>query len=128
MTFLIKFFALLIGHAFADFAFQNDYMARHKARLIDYDYASSQRYNKVWFWVLGSHSLIHGGAVWMITGIPFLGLAETGMHFLIDFLKTEGMLHHCRAYHVDCQKAYHYDQILHVFCKACWVLVWVVMS
>lgn len=97
-----QFLALLMGHAIADFALQSEWMAKHKSPEQSLAYVP-------WYYVLGSHGLIHGAAVYVVTGNAWLGLAETVAHFLIDLGK--------------CQHRYgiHADQGLHMACKILWV-------
>lgn len=116
VIYLKVFFALLIGHAIADFALQNDYVATYKARRIH----RWKELNPVWGWVMSAHCLIHGGVVWLITGSMTLGLAETFMHFFIDFCKTEGIFDQCSDQRVPPSSAYHIDQVLHISCKLWW--------
>jgi len=72
---MIKLFELLIGHAFADFGLQSDWMAKNKNRHVSPSYVpEGQRFTPTWFYVLSAHSLIHSGFVYMITGSAFLGL------------------------------------------------------
>jgi hypothetical protein len=33
-----------------------------------------------WYQALGAHALIHGGVVWLLTGIWWIGLAEAALH------------------------------------------------
>ena len=106
---ILTFFKLIIGHAFADFALQNDYVAQHKDRR--YGYGDQGNYNPVWFWVLGAHALMHGGVVWAITGRADLALLETVWHAGIDFMKCEKWI------------GYHTDQSLHLLCKVVWCLL-----
>ena len=100
-----ELFALLIGHAFADYALQNDFVAKFKSRHMDTSMFGGQ---KVWIWVLSSHALMHGGVVWVITNNVWLGLAETVAHFIIDFSKCEKWID------------FHQDQIAHIACKILW--------
>lgn len=109
------FFALLIGHAVADFWAQSDALAKMKNR--NRDSAAfcppGQKPQAVWPYALTAHAAMHGGAVWAITGLWWLGLAETVAHWLIDFGK-------CDNYY-----GIHADQAMHVACKALWVaLLW----
>ncbi len=108
------FFMLIAGHALADFALQVDTMAKGKNRNRPVDMSvvpPGQTYTPTWAYWLGSHALIHGLVVSLITGIWWLGLAETVLHFVIDFAKCENWT------------GIHADQALHVFCKVAWVLV-----
>jgi hypothetical protein len=64
-----------------------------------------------WPVALGGHSLIHAGAVALITGSPWLGLAELTAHGAIDFLKCRGLY------------GMKVDQGLHLLCKGLWALL-----
>lgn len=92
-------FALMIGHAIADYAYQSQFMADGKNKwkpIPGHD----------WWIVLMNHSLIHAGAVWAITGMVWLAVAEFVLHFLIDTIKCAGWLD------------FREDQFLHFLCKA----------
>lgn len=92
---------LIMGHALADFGLQSDWVAINKNRHL----------NKTpvhWLYVLSAHALIHGMAVWLITGNIYLGLAETAAHGMIDFGKCESLY------------GIHVDQGLHFSCKVLW--------
>ena len=99
-------FLLIVGHALADFVLQTDVMAkwknRHNAPTEIPDY---QKYVPCWPYWLTSHALVHGGAVYLITGSLFLGTVETVLHWGIDFIKREGW--------TDPNE----DQALHFVCK-----------
>lgn len=97
-------FAMLIGHALADYPLQVDFLAQGKNRHT----AIGAQW---WPWLLGSHALIHGGFVWAITASPWLGLAEVAAHALTDFLKCEKRI------------GFHTDQTIHVICKVVWALI-----
>ena len=105
-------FALFIGHAFADFVFQTEWIAKNKNRHAGppagYDPKLHGPVQTVWPYVLTAHALVHGGIVWIITGNVWLGLAETICHWMIDFWK--------------CEKWYgiHEDQFAHAICKVVW--------
>lgn len=101
------FFALLVGHAIADFPLQAGPMAAEKCR-----HSTSALQRAVpWFYWLSAHALVHGGFVYGITGSLFLGLLETVVHWLIDFAKCENWF------------GIHVDQALHVGCKAVWCVL-----
>ena len=105
-------FKMLIGHAIGDFALQIDAMAKGKNRHYFPDnIPPGQKVITNWPYWMTSHALIHGGAVWVATGVAALGLAETVAHWLIDFAKCEGWIN------------LHVDQALHVACKVIWVFV-----
>ena len=95
---------LIMGHAIADFALQSEWMAKHKSHKDSLAYVP-------WYYVLGSHGLIHGAAVFFITGSWILGLAESILHGVIDFGKCDG------RYNI------HVDQGLHLMCKIAWWLL-----
>jgi hypothetical protein len=107
------FFALLIGHALADFPWQGEYLARFKNR--HHPGQDIRGHSEtVWPYVLTAHALIHAGVVWLITGSFFLGLLEFVLHWVIDLAKNEGWSN------------FHIDQGLHVATKVLIVvlLVW----
>lgn len=96
---LAVFFALAIFHALADYPLQGDYLARNKVR-------STAGGTSEWLISLAAHSLIHAGAVWLVTGSKALGLCEFFLHALIDWGKGE------RRFGLAV------DQALHLACKA----------
>lgn len=108
-------FRLLCGHAVADFALQSDWIAKNKNRHAPapagYDVRLHGPQQTVWPYVLTSHALVHGLAVFLATGSYLLGMAETVMHWLIDFGKCE------RWYGI------HADQFWHLVCKAVWLFL-----
>ncbi len=107
------FFQLICGHALADFSLQSDDMAKGKNRNRPVDISKippGQKPMVIWPYWLTSHALIHGGMVGLITGNWWLGLAETLIHWAIDFAKCENWT------------GIHTDQALHVVCKALWVI------
>ena len=77
------FFKLCIGHAVADYWAQSEGMRKAKG----WDNAVMSDNVKVWPYVLTAHALIHGGAVYVITGNTPLALAEFVCHWLIDYGK-----------------------------------------
>lgn len=103
-----RFFALVIGHALADFALQSEWMARRKNRHLG---GSFEPGRVTWPIVMTAHSMIHGGVVWMITGNVYLGLAETCAHMVIDILKCEYVF------------GIYEDQGLHILCKMAWAII-----
>ncbi len=98
------FFAFAIGHALADFPLQGDYLARMKRR----DQASGPT---DWIVALTAHSLVHAGAVWLVSGSAMLGAVELCLHWLIDLGKGEGKF------------GYLTDQVLHLGCKFAYVVI-----
>lgn len=98
-------FALMVfGHALGDYPLQNDYMARGKNWL-------TPAPGMPWYYLLGAHSVIHGGLAGLAAGSLAIGLLETAAHFFIDTLKNRGVI------------SIHGDQALHVACKALWAIL-----
>lgn len=91
-------FALMIGHALADYPLQNDFLAKAKNRLTPVP-------GITWWVALFNHALIHAGFVWLFTGSFFLALFEVVLHMWIDDAK-------CRT-----KITFNEDQILHLVCK-----------
>lgn len=103
-VFIEYLFLLMIGHALADYALQNDFMAMAKNHTTDL--------GKVyWKWVLPSHGLIHAGFVYMFTQSLVLGLAEFVVHTVTDYLKCDGKI------------SFNMDQLIHVGCKVLWIVL-----
>lgn len=103
------FFALLIGHALADYPLQGDFLALHKDR--HYKDTARALPPGIWVHCLLNHSLIHAGFVWLITGNVVLGLLELVLHATIDFIKCEKLT------------GFHLDQMLHIATKALFVVM-----
>lgn len=109
----VTLFWLFVGHAIADFWAQSDALAKMKNRNRD---ASAfcppgQKPQKMWFYALTAHSLMHGASVAIITGSVGLGVAETIAHWMIDFGKCENWY------------GIHFDQAAHIVCKLAWLAV-----
>jgi hypothetical protein len=104
-------FRLLIGHAFADFVFQTDAMAKGKNRHVKGSAPPGQKYVSCWLYWLSAHALVHGGVVIMLTGLTYFGVVETILHFFIDTLKCENVT------------SVHTDQFLHFICKITYILI-----
>lgn len=109
------FFALLIGHSFADFPLQGDFLSRGKNRhnppppLAD----GKKSPANLWVYLMSAHCLIHAGFVWAITGSAVLGFAEFVLHWIIDAIKCEG------------STSFATDQWLHIGTKAIFVaIIW----
>ena len=107
------FFAFAIAHALADFALQNDFIARSKIPGADLSgfFLKGQVPKYVWLHSLTAHSLIHAGGVWLISGSVILGLAEFVLHWTIDLIKGKNLI------------SFHVDQSLHLFCKLVYALI-----
>ncbi len=104
-------FALLIAHALFDYPLQGEFLAKYKNRHFK---ENGNEINGLWLHCLTSHSLLHAGGVWLITGSFIIGVIEFVLHWIIDFLKCEGMT------------SFHTDQILHLLCRILYVImIWI---
>jgi hypothetical protein len=110
----IVFFALMIGHAVADFPLQGEFLSLAKNRR--FPLPSNGKYPvtpRLWVYCLTVHALIQAGAVWIVTSSPLLGFIEFVVHWLIDFVKCEGTT------------GFEFDQWLHIGTKVVYViLIW----
>lgn len=104
-------FGLLCSHAVCDFALQSDAMAKGKNRHNRTTPPPGAKYQPSWRHWLTAHALIHGAGVYLVTGIWWLGLAEAGCHWVIDFNKCDNRI------------GMNTDQGLHLACKVAWWLV-----
>lgn len=95
---------LLAGHALADYPLQGDFLAKAKNR-------ANPIPGVPWYHGLFPHALIHGGTVALITGIWWLGLAETIIHAATDDAKCMGRI------------GFNTDQAIHVACKVLWAVI-----
>ncbi|ESY88338.1 hypothetical protein X739_00530 [Mesorhizobium sp. LNHC220B00] len=91
---------LLAGHWVADYPLQGDFLAVAKAQ------------GPLRVYHLMAHSGIHAGAVAVITGSVWMGLAEFVVHAVIDENKTHRRI------------SFATDQALHIACKGAWLAVW----
>lgn len=108
-----ELFLLLIGHAFADFGLQTEWIANNKNRHNipkGYNPKLHGKLQTIWPYVLSSHALIHAGFVYLITGNIIYAYMEFIFHWIIDFGK--------------CEKWYgiHTDQALHILTKLFYLL------
>jgi hypothetical protein len=100
-------FWLIVAHQLMDFALQTPNIAVEKNR-----HSSSPLQREVpWFYWMTAHAFLHGGAVALVTHSVGYGILETGVHWLIDFAKCEGLTN------------IHIDQFLHYLCKVLWVIM-----
>ena len=104
-------FALIIGHALADYPLQGKFLAIRKNRHIKPLEYGADVPATIWVYCLSAHSLVHAGAVWVITGSAALGFAEFVLHWAIDFAKCEKWT------------TFHQDQGLHLLSKLAYVLL-----
>jgi hypothetical protein len=110
-TILTLLFLLIAGHAIGDFAIQTDWVAYNKNRHMKENISreSQGKIEFVWPWVLSAHALHHGLIVFLITQKIWLGVAETVVHWVTDYGKSENWY------------GFHTDQALHVVAKFVWV-------
>jgi len=99
------FFLLLAGHFVCDFGLQSEFMATYKSPR-----TPSPAQSRVWPWLMIGHATMHGAAVSLITGSLLLGVLETVCHTVIDTLKCNNAIN------------FHFDQSLHIACKASWAI------
>jgi uncharacterized protein DUF3307 len=97
------FATLLVWHALADYPLQGDFLAKAKNRAMPIP-------GVPWWQALSAHALIHAGGVAFLTGSLPLGIVELIAHAAIDDSKCAGKI------------SYNMDQLLHVVCKAVYVL------
>ena len=106
---MIELFALLLfAHLLFDYPLQGDWLARAKNRHDPIPHVP-------WYQAMFAHTAMHGMAVWIITGIPLLGLAEIAIHWITDDLKLRGEL------------TFNQDQAIHIVCKAVWAVITVLV-
>ncbi|QTN31081.1 DUF3307 domain-containing protein [Akkermansiaceae bacterium] len=105
--FLLLAFALLIGHALADYPLQGAFLATGKNRNGDPSdfFGGTSVPKRLWLHALTAHSLIHAGFVWVITGSAALALAEFILHWIIDLIRCDERI------------SYNIDQLFHCLCK-----------
>lgn len=110
---LALFFALVIGHAFADFPLQGEFLSRGKNRHNEPPKLADGKVSppNLWIYLMTAHCLIHTGFVWVLTGSIIFALAELILHWVIDSLKCEG------------GTSFATDQWLHVISKAVYVVI-----
>lgn len=90
---------LLAAHWVADYPLQGDFLAQAKQK------------GPLRVYHLIAHTGIHGGAVALVTGNVWLGLAEWTAHTIIDELKVRGWT------------SFALDQALHIICKVVWLAI-----
>ena len=107
------FFALVIGHAIADFPLQGDFLSRGKNRHLPPPKLAdgNESPKRLWIYLMSAHALTHAGFVWLMTGSALLGLVEFVLHWMIDVAKCEQRTN------------FETDQWLHVLTKALYVAV-----
>jgi hypothetical protein len=109
MTYALTLFSLLVvAHFVCDYPLQGDFLSKAKNHRAPFP-------GVPWGQALAAHAVIHGGAVGILTGHWWLGVAEVIAHAAIDYLKCDGLL------------SFNVDQALHIACKVVWVAlaIWV---
>lgn len=101
-------FLMAGGHAVADFPLQPVEMSQAKR--------PGGHPTIHWTMALGCHSLIHGLAVALLSGVWWLGVFELVSHAAIDGAKCRG------AFGMKT------DQALHLGCKAIWAAIAVAIA
>lgn len=102
-------FLLLAAHCLCDYPLQGDFLAQAKNPWTPVG-------RSLWYMALPSHGLIHGAAVFVITGSLTLGVLEAWAHMAIDLLKCRDLIN------------FRDDQVLHVVCKLAWLAVLMVTA
>ena len=95
---------LFAAHAVCDYPLQGDFLAKGKN-------AFAPLPGVPWYQCLLAHSLIHAGAVALITQRWELGLAEFMIHWFTDYAKCAGKL------------TFNQDQAIHYSCKVLWAII-----
>lgn len=110
---VVMFWALLLGHALADFPLQGEFLAVGKDRHADLSSLTGGQVwpKNVWLYCLTIHSLVHAAAVWVITGSVVLSFIEFILHWVIDLAKNERFT------------GFYVDQALHIFCKVIYAIL-----
>jgi len=99
-----RLFLFLVGHALGDFVLQSEamYTGKSRRRSLRAERGSG---SPPWYFWLAAHALTHGGAVYLVSGLWYLGALESVLHAGIDHLKCEERI------------SFHQDQGLHIACK-----------
>lgn len=100
------FFYLIAAHVLLDFPLQGEQTAVNK----NPNSKTELQKSVPWYYWMGSHAILHGAAVFIITNSLFCGLAEIVAHFFIDYNKCNG------------RYSIHVDQTLHILCKMLWII------
>jgi hypothetical protein len=95
-------FWLLVAHAVADYPLQGDFLAKAKNHKTPIP-------GVPWAIALMAHSMIHAGAVALVTGSVDFGMSELCAHCIIDYRKCDG------------RTSFTTDQALHLACKVVFV-------
>ena len=110
------FFALVIGHAVADFPLQGEFLAIGKNRRYLVRLKDPNRTPDMWIFCMAAHCLIHAGTVWIISGAIVLALIELVVHWALDQAKCNGLT------------TFASDQMAHVLCKFAYAVAGALMG
>ncbi len=104
---LVLLWALMLGHAIADFPMQGEFLAIGKNRHGNLSAVTGghQWPASIWIYCLTIHSMVQAAAVWLVTGSVILSVVEFVLHWLIDLAKNEKLT------------GFYSDQALHFVCK-----------
>ncbi len=97
-----------MAHFLCDYPLQGEFLAKAKNR-------NSPIIGVPYWQALGAHSIIHGGAVALITGIWWLFVLEALIHWFTDDAKCLGKINHNQ------------DQAIHIICKFVWFGLYLVV-
>jgi hypothetical protein len=86
-------------------------MAKAKNRHYKTEPPPNQKFFPCWPYWLSAHALIHAGAVALITDSITFGMVEFALHWITDFLKSEGWFN------------VNVDQAIHIGCKLIYALI-----
>lgn len=106
ILYLQLLFWLAVAHAFTDYAWQTEVIAKYKNP--NYLDPEGRKHLGPWWWTMGAHGLINGGGVALVTGLWWLGVAEVVVHTSTDTLKCNGRV------------GVYGDQAVHALSKLLW--------
>ena len=64
-----------------------------------------------WYFPMGAHSMVNGCGVWLVTGNAYLGLAESILHFIIDYCKCKFII------------GVNLDILFHIICRVIYAVI-----
>jgi hypothetical protein len=104
VNFATVLFLLVAAHALCDYPLQGPFLSEAKNR-------NTALGKLFWPHALFAHSMIHGGAVLLLTGSLALAALEVIIHAGTDWLKCEGRI------------TLNADQAVHILCKLLWAAI-----
>lgn len=99
---MLLLFKLIVLHFLCDYPLQGDFLSKAKNHTAPIP-------GIPWMQALFAHAVIHGGAVWLVTGSLGLAAIEIVLHALTDYLKCGNSI------------SFNADQFIHLGCKAMYV-------